>query len=176
MIAALQGRTTATRLERTPSLQGAGNVRGKKKSGLQARRAQGTSAEKKRADSKPEGRRERPRKKKERTPSPQGAGNVRGKKRADSKPAGRRERPRKKKSGLQARRAQGTSAEKKSGLQARRAQGTSAEKKSGPDNSAKAPRSLSNGPVGAVRQGHTGVRHKTAKKVATFWAVGMRHK
>ena len=64
------------------------------------------------ADSKPAGRRERPRQKK-RTPSPQGAGNVRDKKRRTPSPAGRRERPRQK-SGLQARRAQGTSASKKS--------------------------------------------------------------
>ena len=79
-----QGTSATKKSRRTPSPQGAGNVRGKKEqNGLQARRAQGTSATKK----------------SRRTPSPQGAGNVRDKKEQN---------------GLQARRAQGTSAAKKS--------------------------------------------------------------
>ena len=30
------------------------------------------------------------------------------------------------------------------------------------------------GPAGAVRQGRTGVRQKTAREVSTFWALGIR--
>ena len=40
--------------------------------------------------------------------------------------------------------------------------------RSGPENSAKAPRGISEGPAGAVRQGRAGVRHKTAKKMSFF--------
>ena len=39
---------------------------------------------------------------------------------------------------------------------------------------AKAAPVVNEGPAGAVRQGRTGVRHKTAKKVSTFFAVGIR--
>ena len=38
---------------------------------------------------------------------------------------------------------------------------------------AKAAPVVNEGPAGAVRQGRTGVRHKTAKKVSTFFAVGI---
>ena len=38
---------------------------------------------------------------------------------------------------------------------------------------AKAAPVVNEGPAEAVRQGRTGVRHKTAKKVSTFLAVGM---
>ena len=38
---------------------------------------------------------------------------------------------------------------------------------------AKAAPVVNEGPAGAVRQGRTGVRHKTAKKVSTFLAVGI---
>ena len=38
---------------------------------------------------------------------------------------------------------------------------------------AKAAPVANEGPAGAVRQGRTGVRHKTAKKVSTFLAVGI---
>ena len=41
---------------------------------------------------------------------------------------------------------------------------------------AKAAPVVNEGPAGAVRQGRTGVRHKTAKKVSTFFAVGIRLK
>ena len=44
---------------------------------------------------------------------------------------------------------------------------------SGPENSAKAPRGISEGPAGAVRQGRTVVRHKTAQKSSNFWAAGI---
>ena len=40
---------------------------------------------------------------------------------------------------------------------------------------AKAAPVVNEGPAGAVRQGRTGVRHKTAKKVSTFLAVGIRN-
>ena len=39
---------------------------------------------------------------------------------------------------------------------------------------AKAAPVVNEGPAGAVRLGRTGVRHKTAKKVSTFLAVGIR--
>ena len=39
---------------------------------------------------------------------------------------------------------------------------------------AKAAPVVNEGPAGAVRQGRTGVRHRTAQKVSTFWAVGIR--
>ena len=38
---------------------------------------------------------------------------------------------------------------------------------------AKAAPVVNEGPAGAVRQERTGVRHKTAKKVSTFFAVGI---
>ena len=40
---------------------------------------------------------------------------------------------------------------------------------------AKAAPVVNEGPAGAVRQGRTGVRHKTAIKVSTFFAVGINH-
>ena len=39
---------------------------------------------------------------------------------------------------------------------------------------AKAAPVVNEGPAGAVRQERTGAKHKTAKKVSTFWAVGIR--
>ena len=46
--------------------------------------------------------------------------------------------------------------------------------RSGPESSAKAPRGISDGPAGAVRQGRTGVRHEIALKVSTFRAISIR--
>ena len=45
--------------------------------------------------------------------------------------------------------------------------------RSGPENSAKAPRGISEGPVGGETRSVSAVRHKTAKKVSTFFAVGI---
>ncbi len=77
-------------------------------------------------------------------------------------------------SGLQARRAQGTSARETVGLQARRAQGTSASKTSGPEIGAKAPRGISEGPVGGEKQRVSAVRQETDVKGSLFMTVGVR--
>ena len=45
--------------------------------------------------------------------------------------------------------------------------------RSGAENSAKAPRGISEGPVGGETRSVSAVRHKTAKKVSAFWAVGI---
>ncbi len=45
--------------------------------------------------------------------------------------------------------------------------------RSGPENSAKAPRGISEGPVGGETRSVSAVRHKTAKKGSTFFAVGI---
>ena len=47
--------------------------------------------------------------------------------------------------------------------------------RSGPEISAKAPRGISEGPVGGETRSVSAVRHKTAQKVSTFWAVGMSY-
>ena len=60
-----------------------------------------------------------------------------------------------------------------SGLQAQRAQGTPALQTRGPENSGHAPRGISEGPVGGETRSVSAVRHKTAKKVSTFFAVAI---